>query len=66
MLIPVPGAKETLHRGCRSSAAAFTVHTGLRIYCADRGKMIQECKKPIASGDFNGFLQLQFAPPAGE
>lgn len=26
--------------------------TGLRIYCADRKKMIQECKNPITEGDF--------------
>ncbi len=25
---------------------------GLRIYCADRKKVIQECKNPIAKGDF--------------
>ena len=26
--------------------------TGLRIYCADRKKMIQECKNPITEGNF--------------
>ena len=25
---------------------------GMRIYCADREKMIQECKNPITNGDF--------------
>ncbi|WP_418750672.1 hypothetical protein [Frisingicoccus sp.] len=25
---------------------------GLSIYCEDREKMIQECKNPIAEGDF--------------
>jgi len=33
-----------------------TVQTGLRTCCADREKMIQVGKKPIAVGDFNGFL----------
>ena len=28
-----------------------TVQPGLRIYCADREKMIQACKNPIAEGD---------------
>ena len=32
--------------------------TGLRIYCADRKKMIQGCKNPITEGDLKWFLHV--------
>ena len=44
--------KKCVLTGGGSERIFVTVHTGLCIGCTDRKKMIQECKNPIAEGNF--------------